>query len=229
MKLDTSKMTREEIEIIRDFYFLHTFRKVAEKRKLPYETVRNFIKTLRLEDVNFIKHEKEKRKKEQFSEMVKQKNEQISMMVKRRDELAQEIIQDYIRLGTLQKVADERGVSRQRVHQILSRIGYKKPKKYQPTKEERFAIKVNKFWNNTKKLDNGCLEWCGSKYSTGYGRVRFMGIGGQYAHRVAWILTYGEIPAMMWVIHRCNNRACINPEHLSLSNKYDWSNDKRGD
>lgn len=54
------------------------------------------------------------------------------------------------------------------------------------------------------------------------------------AHRVAWLLTYGEIPvssdethyATMLVLHRCDVPACVNPEHLFLGTQQDNVNDK---
>jgi len=36
------------------------------------------------------------------------------------------------------------------------------------------------------------------------------------AHRVAWTLTHGEIPADMTIDHLCRNRRCCNPAHLRL-------------
>lgn len=40
-------------------------------------------------------------------------------------------------------------------------------------------------------------------------------------HRIAWELIYGEIPTKMWVLHRCDNPSCVNPDHLYLGTRSD--------
>lgn len=77
------------------------------------------------------------------------------------------------------------------------------------TLEERFWEKVN------RKDFIDCWEWLGALCSDGYGSFLFNGkVEG--AHRIAWILTYREIPKDKIIMHKCNNPKCCNPNHLKL-------------
>lgn len=63
--------------------------------------------------------------------------------------------------------------------------------------------------------DDECWEWTESLYHNGYGR--FSDSGRWYlAHRVSYKLNVGPIPKGMVVMHRCNNKKCVNPFHLDV-------------
>lgn len=80
--------------------------------------------------------------------------------------------------------------------------------------------RAERFWAKATRPAEGCWEWQFSKNIFGYGKVGWVREDGKHtcaAHRIAWELTHGPIPAGLFVCHRCNNKACIRPDHLYLA------------
>lgn len=65
--------------------------------------------------------------------------------------------------------------------------------------------------------DAGCWEWTASRVRTGYGMAWSNDAQRQIlAHRLAYTVWVGPIPAGMEIDHLCNNRACFRPDHLEV-------------
>ena len=90
----------------------------------------------------------------------------------------------------------------------------------------RFIARFHTKYQQTE----GCWLWLAGKYPGGYGMVN-LGRDArgrqhtEYAHRVAYVLTAGDIPAGAVVMHACDTPACVNPAHLSLGSQGDNNRD----
>lgn len=82
-----------------------------------------------------------------------------------------------------------------------------------------------RFWEKVQIGEaNQCWPWLANTCQ-GYGHFRLSGKI-QKAHRLVYRYFYGEIPSGKVVMHLCDNRRCVNPEHLQLGSQADNNKDR---
>jgi hypothetical protein len=95
---------------------------------------------------------------------------------------------------------------------------------------------IRDFWAKVRVgVGDDCWVWTAATQVSGYGTKRVTRDGKhtmELAHRMSWLIFNSEIPDGLCVLHKCDNRLCVNPAHLFLGthkdNTHDMMSKQRG-
>ncbi len=115
-------------------------------------------------------------------------------------------------LGTMRRRGIDSGYMKKICRRALQPCGRRHQALYHHCEDCGYLTRKQTFWAQVN-FEGECWLWEGSPGGPGYGRFRVRGRT-EYAHRVAHYYTHGVLWDSMYILHTCDVRLCVNPDHL---------------